>query len=34
MRNFLAQKEFMDIIAKCQIEFEKSLKYRKVMIIQ
>ncbi len=33
MRNFLAQKEFMDIIAKCQIEFEKSLKNRKVMFI-
>lgn len=33
MRNFLAQKEFIDIIAKSQKEFEKNLKNKKLMFI-
>ena len=33
MRDFLAQKEFIDIIAKSQKEFEKNLKNKKLMFI-
>lgn len=33
MRNFLAQKEFIDIISKSQKEFEKNLKNKKLMFV-
>lgn len=33
MKNFLLQREYMNIIAKSQKEFEKNLKNKKIMFI-
>lgn len=33
MRDFLMQKEFINIISKCQKEYDKNLKNKKIIFI-